>query len=555
MRHVPSPRIGRIAGSLALALAFISSATTARANVYASDIKLNGSLTAGTIVPGGSLTISYILNDKATGGVWVRIYSGTNVIQTLASTNGNAGTNAGLNSAIWHGSTDLAAGVYTVSITAASAGYSTWTNITDNSSNFAVAAPRGISVNRNTNSPFYGRVYVGNAYAVGGNPPGSQVGIYKFNADGSPADDGGFSTGGWGWAGEDYSPWKMTIGADDRLYVDDFANQGVVVSFDPIIETNNWRQVIRTDNYPVELDPNLELSGLAFTGTGANTQIWMTDEYPYGSAGIIGWQIGTNGVAATNDTGTVIVPVDSNFLTQAPYDLAVDSNGFIYTIQFITPYENSAYALMRFPPYEGEQETNANWAIGFGNATLLDAYGVAVDPTATYVAVAVVGSCDTETSPCGGLYLYRATNGQFIANLDETGGDPYYDVAWDNVGNLYTLDGNGGLPAFLGLWRAYSPPGTNQATTVAVAQVTVPTPFTITGITASRTTPGCAVVAINFTAPGNPAPSAFRLIGSASVNGIYTVVAGATITGGAGTYQATVTNCSTEYYQIEQPAQ
>ena len=71
MRHVPSPRIGRIAGSLALALAFISSATTARANVYASDIKLNGSLTAGTIVPGGSLTISYILNDKATGGVWV----------------------------------------------------------------------------------------------------------------------------------------------------------------------------------------------------------------------------------------------------------------------------------------------------------------------------------------------------------------------------------------------------------------------------------------------------------------------------------------------------
>jgi len=35
-------------------------------------------------------------------------------------------------------------------------------------------------------------------------------------------------------------------------------------------------------------------------------------------------------------------------------------------------------------------------------------------------------------------------------------------VAWDNVGNLYALDGTAEV------WRAYSPPGTNQATTVAV---------------------------------------------------------------------------------------
>ena len=37
---------GRVAGSLALALALISSATTARANVYATDIQINGSLTS-----------------------------------------------------------------------------------------------------------------------------------------------------------------------------------------------------------------------------------------------------------------------------------------------------------------------------------------------------------------------------------------------------------------------------------------------------------------------------------------------------------------------------
>jgi len=51
-------------------------------------------------------------------------------------------------------------------------------------------------------------------------------------------------------------------------------------------------------------------------------------------------------------------------------------------------------------------------------------------------------------------------------------GDDHYDVAWDNVGNLYAADG------FAGRWRAYSPPGTNQSTTVAIptVQITVPTP-------------------------------------------------------------------------------
>jgi hypothetical protein len=441
---------------LVFALVFISSTLTARANVYATDIRLNGSLKSAVILPGENVTISYILNDTATGGVWVQIYSGTNVIQTLASADGNAGTNAGLNSVIWDCTTDdstnLAEGAYTVSITAASAGYSTWTNITDDGTNFHVEAPRGVSVNQNTNSPFYGRVYVGNA-------SGDNAGIIKCNADGSPADEGGFSTGGWGWAGKEISPWKMAIGADDRLYVDDYSGQGIVVSFDPTIGTNNCRQVIRNpDNYPAGGDTNAYLTGLTVIGAGTNAEIWMTDANPSGSAGIIGWQIGADGVAETNDTGTVIVPLDSYFLTQAPFDLAVDSNGFIYTIQLLTN-DYPAYALMRFPPYGGP-ETMVDWAIGM-YPMLLEAYGVAVDPTANYVSVAVVGK-DIEYDTNGGLYLFRATNGDFIINLDQTGGDGYYDVAWDNVGNLYTLDGTKEV------WRAYSPPGTNQATTVAV---------------------------------------------------------------------------------------
>jgi hypothetical protein len=439
-------------------LFFCFCASSVHANVYASDIKLNGSNKLAVILPGDSLTISYILNDTATGGVWVRIYSGTTLVQTLASANGNAGTNAGFNSAIWSGTPDLAPGVYTVSITAASAGYATWTNITDDGSNFYVNVPRGLAVNQNTNSPFYGRVYVASAYSDGGGAPGDQVGIIKCNADGSPADEGGFSTGGYGWGGQALSPWKMAVGADDRLYVDNYSG-GVVVSFDPTIEPNNSRQVIRTDNYPAGGDPNAHLSGLSVFGAGANAEIWMTDENPSESAGIIGWQIGADGVAATNDTGTNIVSLDTYFLTQGPWDLAVGSNGFIYAIQLLTS-DYPGYALLSFPPYEGTQETWPYWAIG-AYPTLQGAFGVAVDPTATCVAVAVVGLGDTETNGTGWLNLYRANSGEYITNVDQTGGDAYYDVAWDNVGNLYTLDGTREV------WRAYSPPGTNQATTVA----------------------------------------------------------------------------------------
>lgn len=451
---------------LACLLVLCSWALPARANIYATDIRLNGSTNTVLLTPGTNVTISYILNDTATGGVTVDILSGTNVIMTYASTNGAAGTNAGLNTVVWDGSTDdnqpLPPGTYTVSITAASTGYDTWTNITDDGPNFSAADPRGIIVNQNSNSVFYGRVFVASA------PYNSTPGIIKCNADGSPGDEGGFATGGWNWGGNGYSPWKMTVGSDDTLYVDDFSDQGIVLSFDATLDTNSLIQVLNADNYPPDF-PNVFLSGLAVIGTGTNVQLWMSDEDPVtganpeGSAGIIGWQL-TNGAAAANDPGFCVVPVDSDFLTKAPYDFAVDTNGSIYPIQYILPTDSPSYSLMGFPPYAGTQETTANWAVGM-YPTLLEAYGVAVNPADTCLAVGVLGEYgDPEHDTAGGLYLYR-TNGDFVSDLDQTGGDAYYDVAWDNVGNLYTVDDTAQV------WRVYSPPGPNQATTVAVPQV------------------------------------------------------------------------------------
>ncbi len=147
-------------------LLFLFCNISARANVYATDIRLNASQNAGVILPGEKVTITYILNDDADAGVTARILSGTNVIKTNPVPGGSIGSRVGLNSVLWGGNKTKASAhvpawhLHHVSITAASHGYDDWTSITDDDTNFYAPGPRGIDVNRNTNSSlYYGRVF------------------------------------------------------------------------------------------------------------------------------------------------------------------------------------------------------------------------------------------------------------------------------------------------------------------------------------------------------------------------------------------------------------
>ena len=55
----------------------------ARANVYATNIKLNGSTTNLTLATGDSVTISYILNEPASLGATVNILTSSNIVRSL----------------------------------------------------------------------------------------------------------------------------------------------------------------------------------------------------------------------------------------------------------------------------------------------------------------------------------------------------------------------------------------------------------------------------------------------------------------------------------------
>ena len=83
--------------------------------------------------------------------------------------------------------------------------------------------PIGIAVNKNTNSPFYGRVFVGNDAPYYDNA----AGIYKFNADGSPADEGGFSqelsAGPTTRQATSTARGRLPLREDDTVYINDWS--------------------------------------------------------------------------------------------------------------------------------------------------------------------------------------------------------------------------------------------------------------------------------------------------------------------------------------------
>jgi hypothetical protein len=566
-QHLPC---NAIIGGLALTLALATVAPSSHANVFASNAKINGGMTNVSVAQGASVSISYILNEPASGGVTIKVFSGATAIRTLSLAAGASGTVRGLNTVVWddrdNSGNTVPAGNYSVSITAASSGYGGWTVTTDdnNDGNYSYYS-FGIAVDRNTNSPYYGRVFVGNSSdnSAGGTSLllGDYVGIQKLNADGSYADEGGFSTGGVAWSGGGFAPWKIRVSDDDQVYVEDFSSAGDLYRFDGAISMNSMQYVFAA---PSDYSMG-QWSGFCLVGKGTNTVLWAADyNNPPNCLGIEKFSMQPDGTFdATN--GTQVVAVGGS-LDAEPFDVALDMTGNIYAVQNLVDSGNPAARVLAFPAYNpatngSAPETNATWAVGAGNDEYAGAHGLAVDPTGTYVAVACWGVFGASSYVNGSTTIFYATNGAVVTNVDldvsipskwTTNAvpplDPTHhldmDCDWDLAGNLYYLDD------WPGVWRAVSPPGPNQSTTVALPLVQVVTsgqPLNITGITVSG-----SMITIHFTAGSSDTAGGFVLLASSTAQGPYSPAAGAIITGSGGSFQATIpVSGSAQYYRIE----
>src|SRR5258708_3216631 len=198
----------------------------ARANVYATNIGLRGGGIHVIFVGAPNTNISYFVKKPATAGVVININQGDATVRTINLTNPAPGTAFGPNIVTWDGkdndTNDVGPGLYTISIIASATGYNEWTAISDDGDlNNYVWAPRGVAVNKNPASLFYGRVFLANGFTGPASSPGDNVGMLKLNADSSPAEEGIGSTGGWNWAGDEQSPWKIEVADDDRVFISD----------------------------------------------------------------------------------------------------------------------------------------------------------------------------------------------------------------------------------------------------------------------------------------------------------------------------------------------
>ena len=555
MKATRNLRSHSIIGGLALALAWATAAPSAHANVFASNVKINGGMTNVTVAPGTSVNIGYILNEPASAGVTIKILSGGTPVRTMTIPSG-PGTVQGTNSVVWDGKADggsnAPGGNYSVSITAASAGYAGWTKITDNNNagNYSWEA-RGIAVDRNTNSPYYGRVFVGNSFPGPNGMLGDRVGIQKLNADGSYADEGGFSNGGVAWNGQYFGPWRIRVSDDDDVYVEDFYQAGDIYRFDGAISSNSMVHV-----FAPPADQSLgNWSGFQLVGKGTNTVLWASDAN--GGFGISTFSL-TNGVFDPSNRTQVVAIGGTNGMDVAPYAVALDKAGAVYTLQHITDQGNgSSPRVLRFPAYDpgtNAPETNADWTVAAADDNA-GGQGIAVDPTGTYVAPAFWGYYSPPYYIGGNIKILKASDGTVVTNLDlgidytnkwtsDSSVHVDTDADWDAVGNLYYLDD------WASCWRAFSPPGTNQATTVALALVQVTGAVVPPHIQSLEVSGGA--VTIGFTAGSSDTASMFTLLSSGAVTTNYLAAAGAVITQvGPSSFQATVaTSGARQFYRV-----
>jgi hypothetical protein len=152
--------------------------------------------------------------------------------------------------------------------------------ITTNSPTVAFNSPRGIAVNNNPTSPYFGWVYVGNSAA------GTKGdGMFAFTSDlfdilgqGAVAKTGGYNFGTGGTS----APYHTSVAPDDSVLVTDWSDaSGNVISMPPDLSSFTYllKQLTGTAATPVGAANNHGSVISAFiVGTGADRKLYTMDE-------------------------------------------------------------------------------------------------------------------------------------------------------------------------------------------------------------------------------------------------------------------------------------
>ncbi|HVV70534.1 MAG TPA: hypothetical protein VHI52_03385, partial [Verrucomicrobiae bacterium] len=152
--------------------------------------------------------------------------------------------------------------------------------ISTNSPRVTFNSPRGIAVNNNPASPYFGWVYVANS-AAGSKGDGMfalSAGLDDVLGQGATALNGGYNFG----TGGSSAPYHTSVAPDDTVLVTDWSDaSGNVISMTPTLDSFSYtlQALTGTAASPVGADNNHgSISSAVMVGTGANRKLYTMDE-------------------------------------------------------------------------------------------------------------------------------------------------------------------------------------------------------------------------------------------------------------------------------------
>ena len=473
-----------------------------RADVYAAHLNAPDGWNFDTM---GEMTIAYRLNEPATQVV-IEIFRQSAPTVVLKSLYGTA--DRGLNLIQWDGTVTgggsaPVADDYSFRIIAEdSVGHSSWENITPKDGLYEIGsaqygAPQGIAVNRDQNSPLFGRVYVLNSDSslVSVNPGATVVGagITMLNNDLS------FYRGTAARAAAPAnaaletdilslnSPWRLQINHDnaDELVVGDMSDGFENVWVFNGEGTSAHRILDRTTSGPgaKSMQTHGNMHDVMISGVGAGRKLWvidqdydLNDDYILTGPDVSAFYIGTT---AENYLGQPWEVINGGEIVPGAVGRNHTARGF-----YLGPISSHLYLVnQRFNQGPAEMAVSRFVMDGYGEVIStvwsLSNSDITADPVVTgalgidwgqsfAIAVNEADGIGAVGRTGGGeVIIFDPADGSILAAFD-SGADQIRDIDFDAAGNLYTTNETDQHV------RVWSPPnGANQFTTTFSSTINI----------------------------------------------------------------------------------
>jgi len=316
--------------SLGVVLTLGTASMTAQ-NIYPSQL-------SSKLVSEGKYTISFTLNANAKD-VKMKVYNGTNLLKTIEMGALNKGTQA-----VDVDINDISGEGLTWEIMASADPFATTSAVkfADKTLDvFKFKNTRGISVDNNMESPYFGRVYI--TESAGGDAGGrtTQNGIYVVNSALEDVLSQGATafTGNVTWSTSS-SPMRLSVAPDGTVYMCDWSdNHSGVWKADPSDLSKSFFEVFggtrNTAGLSSEGDVNIHgsISGVYVEGSGENTVLYTMDE-DMEKGKILKYNIGNLASQWVSAPSATVFSNTDNLIQNACNMLAPDGKGGWWMSQY-----------------------------------------------------------------------------------------------------------------------------------------------------------------------------------------------------------------------------